>query len=192
MDAARIIREDHASEKRLYTWDDVRALPEGKRAELIAGQWFDMATPNTRHQEIVSILTHRLWSFIEEKGGDCKVFPAPFAVFLTENVHNWLEPDISVICDKDKIKEDGCHGAPDLVVEVTSPSTQKRDLGKKLFLYRTEGVKEYWIVNPDASMITNYAFSDEIEEIEGEQIRFEDELVSHLYPDFSIRLSEYL
>ena len=134
MDAAALLTEESLPEKKLYTHDDILALPEGRRAELIGGQWYDMATPNTRHQEIVMVLSGELREYFKKKGGDCKVFPAPFAVFLTESIHNWLEPDISVICDKDKIKEDGCHGAPDLVVEVTSPSTLQRDISKKLFM----------------------------------------------------------
>ena len=192
MDAARILMEENAPEKKLYAWDDIIALPDGRRAELINGQWFEMATPNARHQEIVMIVAGELREHIKKKGGDCKIFPAPFAVFLTENIHNWLEPDISVVCDRDKIKEDGCHGAPDLVVEVTSPSTLKRDISKKLFMYRTEGVREYWIINPDTGTITLYAFDADDEKTDGDQITFGDELKSRIYPDFSIRLADYL
>ncbi len=192
MDAAIRVKEENIHTEKLYTREDIMALPEGRRAEIINGQWYDMATPGARHQEIVSILTRKIGNYIEENGGDCKIFPAPFAVFLNENAHNWLEPDITVICDKDKIQEDGCHGAPDLVVEVTSPSTFKKDISKKLFLYRTAGVKEYWIVNPDTSSTLKYAFDDNIEKIDGDQIPFHGELTSYLYPGFSICLANYL
>ncbi|MBQ7677873.1 MAG: Uma2 family endonuclease [Lachnospiraceae bacterium] len=175
-----------------FTCDDIRALPEGKRAELINGHWYDMATPNTEHQRIVSVLTWKLCSHIEDHDGDCQVFPAPYAVFLTESEKNWLEPDIIVVCDPDKIKEDGCHGAPDLVVEVTSPSTIKRDMGVKLMKYRTDGVKEYWLINPDTKTTSVFSFDPDVEKVGGNQFAFTDELTSELYPAFSIRLSDYL
>ena len=86
---------------------------------------------------------------------------APFAVFLTETNRDWVEPDIMVVCNKDKIHDDGIHGAPDLVVEITSPSTKKKDSGVKLFKYRTEGMREYWIVDPHKRMLIIYNFMEE-------------------------------
>ena len=119
-----------------FTVDDIMALPEGERAELINGVLYDMATPTTEHQGIVNAIVTEITNYIRKNGGKCKVFPAPFAVFLNDDDRNYLEPDVTVVCDPEKLDEAGCHGAPDLVVEVTSPSTKKRDYGIKLFKYR--------------------------------------------------------
>lgn len=86
------------------------------------------------------------------------IFPAPFAVYLDE-VKNYVEPDVMVICDKDKFDEKGCHGGPDLVIEVVSPSSVRMDYFIKLFKYRTAGVEEYWIVDPDKGRILVYEFA---------------------------------
>ena len=83
-----------------------------------------------------------------KKKGECEVYAAPFAVFLNKDDHNYIEPDISVICDKNKLDDRGCNGSPDWVIEITSPSDPQRDYGIKLFKYRTAGVREYWIINP--------------------------------------------
>ena len=192
MDAARDLFYEERITKKEYTHEDILSLPEGRRAEIIDGVWYDMATPNYRHQKILAALERKLWEYIEKKGGECEVLFAPFALFLTESKRNWLEPDIMVVCDRDKIKDDGCHGAPDLVIEITSPSTVKKDMGVKLFKYRTEGVGEYWIVNPDKELTTVYNFDENIDKIGGELIGFDEELVSSLYTDFSICLKEYL
>lgn len=94
--------------KNLYT-RDIYALPDGVRAELIDGQIYYMAPPNTRHQRIVSDLHYRIKDFIYRNSGDCEVFPAPFAVFLNGDDETYVEPDISIICDKNKIIDKGCN-----------------------------------------------------------------------------------
>ena len=90
-------------------------LPEGHRAELINGQFYDMAPPSRIHQKLVSELTQTIGSHIKSKGGRCEVYPAPFAVNLDAEDKNWVEPDVSVICDKNKRTDSGCSGAPDPV-----------------------------------------------------------------------------
>ena len=101
----------------VYTIDDIYNLPNGERAELIDGQIYYMAPPNTTHQRISTFLHGTIFNYINSKNGPCEVFHAPFAVFLQaedeKNNANYLEPDISVICDKDKLDNKGCHGAPD-------------------------------------------------------------------------------
>ena len=144
--------------ERTYTIDDIYALPDGQRAELIDGQMYMMAPPTTNHQRLVAKLSHQILSHIDAKGGNCEVFPAPFAVFLNEDDQNYVEPDISVICDKDKLNDKGCNGAPDWVIEIISPSTSHMDYGIKLFKYRTAGVREYWIVNPSMHTVNVYDF----------------------------------
>ena len=134
--------------ERIYTIDDIYALPDGERAELIDGQIYMMAPPNTRHQVIVGELYATIRNYIKSKSGSCKPYVSPFAVFLNEDNKNYVEPDLTVVCSPDKVDEKGCHGAPDWVIEVVSPATQSKDYGIKLFKYRMAGVREYWIINP--------------------------------------------
>lgn len=89
------------------------------------------------------------------------MFPAPFAVFLNENDRNYVEPDISVICDKKKITERGCDGSPDWIIEIVSSSSRQMDYFKKLFRYRTAGVREYWVVDPEKKIVTVYNFEQD-------------------------------
>ena len=175
--------------EKTYTIEDIYALPEGQRAELIDGQMYMMAPPRRIHQEIVSQFTKIIGQYIDAHGGLCKVYPAPFAVFLNEDDKTCVEPDISVICDKDKLDEYGCNGAPDWVIEVISPSDPQRDYDIKLFKYRSAGVREYWIVNPLTRTVTVYDF----EHGQGtNQYVFEDNIPVCIYEDFNIRISELL
>ena len=105
-----------------------------------------MSPPNRRHQKLVNRLSQQITNYIDSKQGECEVYPAPFAVFLNEDNRNYVEPDISVICDKSKLTEKGCFGAPDWIIEVVSNSSRQMDYFTKLFKYRTAGEKEYWII----------------------------------------------
>lgn len=175
--------------EKIYTIEDIYALPDGQRAELIDGQMYMMAPPNTRHQRIVGNLYAAIHNYIKAKGGSCEVFPAPFAVFLNEDERNYVEPDISVICDTNKLDEYGCNGAPDWVIEVTSPSHSQRDYGIKLFKYRAAGVREYWIVNPLTRTVNVFDFEHE----EGtNQYIFDNDIPVCIYDDLSIRISDLL
>ncbi len=171
-------------EPTIYTIQDIYALPEGQRAELIDGHLYNMAPPNRIHQEIVSGLHYKIREFIDSKGGSCRVYPAPFAVFLNKDEKNYVEPDITVVCDKDKLNDKGCSGAPDWVVEIASPSTAHLDYGIKLFKYRTAGVREYWIVNPITQVVNVY---DLEHETKTNQYKFSDQIPSCIYSDFSIQ-----
>ncbi len=144
-----------------YTIDDIYALPDGQRAELIDGQMYMMAPPSRRHQQILLSLSRRIADYIDRKGGSCEVDIAPFAVFLNEDDKNYVEPDISVICSSEKLTDKGCSGAPDWIIEIVSPSSRRTDYFTKLFKYRTAGVREYWIVDPDKSRILVYNFASE-------------------------------
>ena len=176
-------------QERNYTIKDIYALPEGQRAELIDGRMYMMAPPNTRHQQLVSEFTITIGSYIRSKGGNCNVFPAPFAVFLNEDDRNYVEPDISVICDKHKLDEKGCNGAPDWIIEITSPSNPENDYNIKLFKYRTAGVREYWIVNPRTKTVTVYDFE---KEERSNQYNFEDNISVCIYEDLSINIADLL
>ena len=170
----------------IYTVDDIYSLPEGERAELIDGQIYFMAPPTTNHQRILNYLNTEINLFIRKNNGECEVFPAPFAVFLNENDKNYVEPDISVICDKNKITDKGCQGAPDWVIEIVSPSTKQMDYYKKLFKYRTAGVREYWVVDPDRKLVTVYNFERDTME----EYPFGEAVPAGIYEEFSIKVQQ--
>lgn len=147
--------------EKLYTINDIYALPEGQRAELIDGDMYMMAPPGLKHQRLASFIHGTIFQYISGKKGNCEIFPAPFAVFLNEDDYTYVEPDISVICDKNKLNDKGCNGAPDWVIEIVSPSSKRMDYFIKLFKYRTAGVREYWIVDPDKRNIMTYIFEQD-------------------------------
>ncbi len=176
-------------QKQDYTIDDIYALPDGQRAELIDGQMYMMAPPKTIHQRISGALHATIYQYIKAQKGPCEVFAAPFAVFLSKDNKNYVEPDISVICDKDKIDDRGCNGAPDWIIEITSPSDPHRDYGIKLFKYRTAGVREYWIVNPLTQIVTVYDLENEVGT---NQYTFSDSIPACIYDDLSIQISNLI
>lgn len=141
-----------------YTYADYLSWDENERFELIYGAPVMMAPPSRRHQEILTELTRQLANFLE--GKKCRVYPAPFGVRLfeqagdgPEDVDTVVEPDLCVVCDHDKLDEQGCKGAPDMAVEILSPSTQRHDRLTKLNLYQRAGVYEYWIVDPESGTV---------------------------------------
>lgn len=142
-----------------FTIDDIMALPEGVRVELIDGMLYDMAPPTTVHQVIAQQMLIQISLGIEENNGECIPLIAPVGVKLHEDDNkNYLEPDVVVVCDRGKIHRDMVHGAPDFVAEVLSPSTKGRDMYLKLVKYQGAGVREYWIIDPDSRVITVYNF----------------------------------
>ena len=147
-------------QEKIYTTEDIYALPDGQRAELIDGRIYDMAPPSFRHQKILMELSAAIHRHIKSHGGSCEVLPAPFAVFLNKDDLNYVEPDISVVCDKSKLDKYGCRGAPDMVVEILSPSTQRQDRFTKFSLYQRAGVREYWIVDPENKFVQSFWLED--------------------------------
>ena len=139
-----------------YTIADIEALPEGERAELIDGEIFMMAPPMTVHQRILVKLIFEIETYIRKNKGNCELLPAPFGVYIKKDNCNYVEPDISVICHEDRLDEKGCHGAPDWIIEIVSPSSKKMDYVRKTALYREAGVREYWVVDPDKETVTVY------------------------------------
>ena len=142
------------AEKERYTFADVLTWPDDERAELIDGEVILMApAPSRGHQGISVELTRQFANYLE--GKKCKAYHAPFDVRLfekdgdtPEDVDTVVEPDITIVCDTSKLDDRGCKGAPDMVVEILSPSTQRHDQLVKLGLYQRAGVREYWIVDP--------------------------------------------
>ena len=175
---------DALRKESVYTIEDIYALPDGERAELIDGKIYYMAPPNTKHQRLVHFFDREIGNYIQRKNGKCEVFPAPFAVFLNENHTNYVEPDISVICDPDKITDKGCNGAPDWIIEIVASGNKSMDYFTKLFKYRTAGVREYWIVDPAKKMITVYRFEKETME----EYSFDEKVPVGIYEDFSIKV----
>ncbi len=171
------------------TIKDIYSLPEGQRAELIDGDMYMMAMPNRIHQELVMELSITISNYIKSKNHSCEVYPAPFAVFLNADDKNYVEPDISVICDHDKLNDKGCVGAPDWIIEIVSPSSQRMDYLTKLFKYRTAGVREYWIVNPIKETVQLYSFEGEEDST---QSSFSDSITSAIFKDFSICIEDLL
>lgn len=172
-----------------YTIADIENLPEGVRAELLGGELFLMSSPSTTHQAILTWLGFEIYANIREKSGRCKTFLAPFAVYLMNDETNYVEPDIVVICDKEKIDNRGCHGAPDWALEIVSPSSKRLDFYKKLTAYKEAGVREYWIVDPARQAIVVYNLEeDKIPEI----YHFTDVVKSGVLEEFSIDFSGML
>lgn len=142
------------AEKSRYSLADCLTWDENELIEIIDGEAFMMATPSRIHQKISGELFRQLANYLE--GKKCEAYAAPFGVRLfeqdgdrPEDVDTVVEPDISVVCDRSKLDKHGCKGAPDLIVEILSPSSLRHDRLVKLNLYQRAGVREYWIVDPE-------------------------------------------
>ena len=154
------------AEKERYTFADVLTWPDDERAELIDGEVILMApAPSRGHQGISVELTRQFANYLE--GKKCKAYHAPFDVRLfekdgdtPEDVDTVVEPDITIVCDPSKLDDRGCKGAPDMVVEILSPSTQRHDRLVKLGLYQRAGVREYWIVSPEEQTVQVFLNKD--------------------------------
>lgn len=173
------------AQEKIYTIDDIYDLPDGERAELIDGNIYYMSPPSRKHQDYVGVLYRKISDYIEFNKGSCKPYLAPFAVFLNENDRTYVEPDISVICDKNKLTDKGCKGAPDWIIEIVSPSSKRMDYMTKLFKYRTSGVREYWIVDMEKNRITVYYFETDYME----EYSMKDIIKVNIYEDFEIDFS---
>lgn len=173
----------------IYTEEDYYNTPEGVRAELIDGALiYNMTPPSRIHQEIVSELHYTIKNYIKSKNGDCHIYPAPFSVKLkTENM-NIVEPDLSIICDRNKLTDRGCTGAPDWIIEITSPDNARHDYVRKLNLYLDAGVREYWIVDPQEEKIVVYLLEEK--NFKMVSYTFSDTINVSIYDDLSIDFSE--
>ena len=172
-----------------YTIRDYQSWDDGERWELIDGVAFNMSpAPGFLHQELVTKLCSRLDQFLE--GKPCRVIVSLVDVYFedTSGGDTVVQPDIVVICDKNKIRQNGIIGAPDLVVEVLSPSTAGRDLVQKAELYRREGVFEYWIVSPEEKEFYQNTLKDGRYEL---TIIRDGSLISSKFPDFSLDLKTF-
>ncbi len=142
------------AEEMRYTFADYLTWDEDDHIELIYGYPYMMSSPSTEHQLVSGELFAQLHAYLADK--KCRVIAAPYAVRLfeevsdrPEDVNTVVEPDLVVICDPSKMDRRGCKGAPDLVIEILSPSSRRHDRIVKLDLYQRAGVREYWVVNPE-------------------------------------------
>lgn len=175
---------DALKKEELYTTDDIYALPNDVHAELFDGRIYYMSPPGWRHQSLSGYLYTKIYNYIDSKNGECQVLAAPFGVFLNKDNRNYYEPDISVICDLSKLDEQGCHGAPDWIIEIVSPSSKSRDCIKKMLKYGTAGVREYWIVDPEEEQTTVYQFENGTMK----QYAFGEDVPVGIYEGFAIKI----
>lgn len=150
-----------------YTLSDYYALPDEQRVELIDGVLYDMATPTYAHQFLVGSIYAQMLAFHNKRKGSCIPVIAPFDVQLDRDDKTMIQPDVMIICDRSKIIKRCVYGAPDLVVEVLSPSTRKKDMSLKLSKYITAGVREYWIIEPDNRKVIVQSFENDTINIYG-------------------------
>jgi len=147
-----------------YTYADYVSWPEDERWEIIEGMPYAMTAPSRLHQKIILKLGNQIDQYLD--GSLCEIYPAPFNVRLPieneadDSIETTVEPDLSIICDSDKLDDKGCRGAPDWIIEVLSPSTTLRDMNTKRELYQKHGVKEYWIVHPLERWVMIYTLDD--------------------------------
>lgn len=162
-------------------------LPEDKRVEVFEGILYDMASPSQEHQTISMELSTLINTYIKAKNGSCRVFHAPFDVKLSDKPLTIVQPDIMVVCNKNKLDGKRCNGAPDFVIEIVSPGNPADDYIRKLYYYKNAGVREYWIVDPRRKTVTVNYFEADILNI---QYSFDSIIKVNIYDDLFINFSE--
>ncbi len=148
------------------TLDDYYALPDDRRVELIDGVFYDMVSPSSMHQMIVSEALFQIKTFIKNNKGKCIPFVSPMDVQLDRDEKTMLEPDLFVVCDREKIMEHYIFGAPDLIMEIVSPSSKLNDYVLKLWKYANSGVREYWIIDHKKNLVRTYFFEDDVDPVD--------------------------
>ncbi len=162
-ESADMIKEEAAEygikQQGEYTLEDYYAIPDERRVELIDGVIYDMSAPSSIHQGLALEIATLLRNFIKKNKGNCKVYISPIDVQLDCDDRTMVQPDVIIICNRDKIIRHCIYGAPDLVVEVLSSSTGKKDSTIKLRKYKEAGVREYWMIDPDKKKVVVYDWS---------------------------------
>ncbi len=143
-----------------YTLDDYFSLPDDQRVELIDGVFYDMASPAGLHQLIAGEVYRQISNFLLERSASCMALISPLDVQLDEDDRTMVQPDVLILCDRDKLKKGRVFGAPDFVLEVLSPSTGRKDSFLKLHKYANAGVREYWIIDPYREKLLVYYFEE--------------------------------
>ena len=164
-----------------YTVEDYLALPDDVRYELIDGVLIKMEAPSRRHQSIAGYLFYKIYSFIEESDGSCTPYIAPLDVQLDKDNRTMVQPDVMIVCDHDVETDKRLFGAPDFVAEVLSPSTRRKDMGKKLNKYMDAGVREYWVIDPELLKVIVYQFGPEESDISFAGYSMQDDIPIGIY-----------
>ena len=185
--------------KKRYTYADYLTWLDDQARELIHGVIKAMSpAPRMRHAKVNSTIFGNLWSIIRKNKGSCEVFTAPFDVRFPKHgetaddkIDTVVQPDICVVCDLSKLDERGCCGAPDMIVEILSPSTFKKDVTEKFDLYEESGVKEYWIVHPKEKAINVYLLQENGKYDEGRLYDWKGQQVPvHIFNDYPISIDD--
>ncbi|NLI92253.1 MAG: Uma2 family endonuclease [Peptococcaceae bacterium] len=180
-----------------YSYADYLTWPEDERWEIMDGIAYMQAAPSPVHQGISAGLVAQFYQYLLDK--PCKVYAAPFCVKLlsgnekkNEDIKRVVEPDISIVCDQTKIDDKGCNGAPDMIVEITSPSSAKIDKFIKFNKYEKAGVREYWIVEPDIKLVSVYVLQDTQRFGRPEIYTEDDRIKVSIFPDLIVDLKPIL
>ncbi|MDN5332307.1 MAG: hypothetical protein PWP45_1532 [Tepidanaerobacteraceae bacterium] len=179
-------------ESKKYTYADYLTWPDDERWEIIDGIAYMQAAPAWQHQAVVLELARQFADYL--RGKSCMVFTAPFDLRLPEenekdeDTKNVLQPDIVVICNKEGLKGTGYYGIPDLIIEVTSPSTSRKDRLLKFNKYEKVGVKEYWIVDPDGKFVSVFTLQENKRYGRPELYSDKDKIKVSIFPDLVIDL----
>lgn len=174
-------------QSKIITLEQYDALPEDTRAEVFDGVVYNMSSPSEIHQTISTELTTILNTYIKNKKGSCRVFHAPFDVKLSDTPLTIVQPDLMIVCDKDKLDGKRCNGAPDFIIEIVSPGNPADDYIRKLYYYKNAGVREYWIVDPRRKTVTVNYFEKNILNI---QYSFDSIIKVNIYDNLLIDFSD--
>ncbi len=175
------------SSKEITTLEEYELLSEDIKAEIFENEIYYIASPSEIHQTLIMQISYLLNAYVLQKNGPCKVLPAPFDVKLSDRPLTIVQPDIIVICDKNKLDGKRCNGAPDFIIEIVSPNNSSHDYIKKLYYYEQYGVREYWIVNPMHKTIDVNFFEKEIFSL---QYTFDNTIKVNIYDDLYIDFSK--
>ena len=174
----------------IYSYADYLVWKIKERVELLKGKILEMSAPSPIHQEISGNLQGALFVFL--KNSKCKLYTAPFDVRFPQKgesqVYTVVQPDLCVVCDFEKIDSKGCVGAPDLVVEILSPGNSKKEMKSKFALYQEEGVREYWVVDPERELVFVYVADNK--KFKPTIPIADDYVYSTIFPDFKIHTSD--
>ncbi len=170
-------------QSQIITLGQYEELPEDVRAEVFDGQIFYMASPSQDHQAISMELSTVLNTYLKSKNGPCRVFHAPFDVKLNDTPLTMVQPDLMIVCDKNKLDGKRCNGAPDFIIEIVSPGNPSDDYIRKPYYYKNAGVREYWIVDPRRKTVTVNYFEGNMLNI---QYSFDSTIKVHIFDDLLI------
>jgi len=180
-----------------YTYADYLTWLDDARRELIEGFIKMLPAPRRVHAEVSHNITWYLEAILKKNKGKCKVYSAPFDVRFPKNgetanerIDTVVQPDICVVCDLSKLDEFGCCGAPDMIVEILSPSTTKKDITEKFILYEEHGVKEYWIVYPKDKSVQVFLLQSDQKYDNGIFYEFKGKIPVHIFDDCLIDLED--